>query len=106
VLAAKRAEVSAVETVWVVGEDEDLAGRETVATMPDWHVPMTPVAGKGASAEGSIHEDALTEPAHQIASDPNDELDQVRRLGQVSALVGQFGETRWQPDKHEVATMD
>lgn len=65
----ERTEVSAVETVWVLSEHEDLAGREPAAAMPDRHVPMPPVAGEGSRADGSIHEDAAAEAADAVAGD-------------------------------------
>ncbi len=90
----ERTKVSAVETVWVLGEHEDLTGGEPVATMPEGQMSMLSVAGKSSRAEGSIHKDAITKAAHAVAGDPNDELDQIRRLGQVSAPIGEVGDTR------------
>jgi len=92
---AECTEVSTVETVRVAGEHEDLAAGKPVATMPNGQGPMLLVAGKGSRADDPVHQDAVTGAAHAIAGDPSDELHQIRRLGQVSAPIGQIANARW-----------
>src|SRR5581483_7520575 len=102
----QRAEIAAVKAVRIATEDEQVAGREAMAAVPGGHAPPATVAPQNTNDSGGACNDAITDAAHALAAHSRDKLDEIGRLGQISAPIGQPGKIGWKADEHQVAPCD
>jgi len=94
----ERTEVAAVEARGVIGQDEHLSRLQKAAILPGGHRVPIGVGILRNAGEHATHEDALSEPADEIACNGGYRLEKVGGRGEVAPTSGKGSDDWWQPE--------
>ncbi len=103
VLLADRTEVSAVEAVWIIREQEDLTGSENSAAVPDRQRTSETICEVSHRHQPAVDRYVDTAAADAISGNRDDRFEQMHGAWKVASVGRQRCGVRWKASQGNVS---